>query len=219
MAKKPARTPPGTSNARPQPLADTVDSATALRSLIARIGAASRGPDAAAAPPKPLPPGTLGQPVPVGSKSVQQLLQAAAAAGSTSGQQVWTKASSELAVITGKIAVTLDDGLAIVAIPVSCDQLSATIQVPFAMGGKDTPAGMVIATEDRPRGNALIVDLWGEALTAYAWKLLLTVMHRVALQSGIDEDGAGLVPVALTATKEGITLAPMARHTFDRVRL
>lgn len=196
------------------PVANTVSG------LIAQIVAGSRPPSAVAVPPKVLPAGTVGQPVPIAAPSLQQLVTAAAAEGSTAGQQVWTSGPSELAVITGKIAVALDDGLVIVTIPVSCDQLaSASIQVPFAMGGKDTPAGMVVATEEKPRGPALIVDLWGEALTAYAWRLLITVMHRVSLQSGVDQDGAGLVPVALTATKDAITVLPMARHTFDRVRL
>jgi hypothetical protein len=193
---------------------------TTVSGLIAQIVAASRTPTAVAVPPKPLPAGTVGQQVPIAAASLQQLITAAAAEGSTAGQQVWTNGPSELAVITGKIAVALDDGLVVVTIPVSCDQLSsASIQVPFAMGGKDTPAGIVVATEERPRGPALIVDLWGEALTAYAWRLLITLMHRVSLQSGVDQDGAGLVPIAFTAAKDGITVLPMARHTFDRVRL
>jgi hypothetical protein len=171
-------------------------------------------------PPKPLPAGTVGAEVPVNSAALQKLITAITAEDSTAGQQVWTKGSSELTVITGKIAIALDDGLAIVTIPVSCDQVAAAaIQVPFAMGGKDTPSGIVFATEDRPRGVEAIVDVWGEALTAYAWRLLVTAIHRTALQSGTDVDGAGLVPIAVTATKDGITLVPMARHTFDRVRL
>ena len=175
---------------------------------------------AAAAPATPLPAGTVGADVPLDPPAFQKLITAAATENTTGGQQVWTKNSSELTVIAGKVAITLDDGLIVVIIPVSCDQLtSATIQVPFATGGKDTPAGMVFATEERPRGPEAIVDLWGEALTAYAWRLLVTAMHRVTLQAGVDADGAGLVPIAVTAAKDGIRLLPMARHAFDRVRL
>jgi hypothetical protein len=92
------------------------------------------------------------------------------------------------------------------------------IEVPFAVGSKDLPAGLVFATEERPRGPEVIVDAWSEALIAFAWRLMLTVAIRIAAQSGVDEDGAGLVPIALTAARESLSLTPMARHTFDRVR-
>jgi hypothetical protein len=64
----------------------------------------------------------------------------------------------------------------------------------------------------------VIVDIWSEALIAFAWRLMLTVAARIAAQSGVDQDGTGLVPIALTANKESLALLPMARHTFDRVR-
>ena len=160
----------------------------------------------------------MGAEIPMNSQSLQKLI-IAAATEDNQGQQVWTKDLSELTVFTGKVGITLDDGFILVIIRVSCDQVSSgVIQVPFAVGGKDTPSGLLVATEERPRRPHVIVDVWGEALTAYAWRLLLTVMHRIALQSGVDEDGAGLVPIAVTAAKNGITLLPIARHTFDRLR-
>jgi len=78
---------------------------------------------------------------------------------------------------------------------------------------------MICTTEERPRGPAAIVDAWGDALIAFAWRLLLTVAARVAAQSGTDLDRAGLIPAAIRATKDGVVLLPMARHTFDRVPL
>src|SRR5262245_37174507 len=175
----------------------------------------------AIAPPvplRPLPPGEVGAEIPLDPTAFQKLITAAASESTSGGQQVWTKDSSELTVIAAKVTVALDDGLILVTIPVSCDQVaSASIEVPFATGGADTPAGMVFATEERPRGPAAIVDLWSEALTAFAWRLLVTVMQRLTLQAGVDEDGAGLLPIAVTATKVGIRLLPIARHTFDRV--
>jgi hypothetical protein len=60
--------------------------------------------------------------------------------------------------------------------------------------------------------------LWGEALTALAWQALLGVSSALAAESGRDVDGAGLIPVALTATKDGLQILTMARHAFDRVR-
>jgi hypothetical protein len=171
------------------------------------------------APTKPLPAGTVGSAVPIPLQLLQQLYTAAAVQGNQ-GSLIWMQDGSELMVITGKITVALDDGLVMVAIPVMCDQTQASsVEVTFATGSTAQPAGMVVAAEQRPQGNPLIVDVWGEALTAFAWRLLLSVTTHVAAQSGIDEDGAGLVPIALVATKDAMSVLPIARHTFDRVQL
>jgi hypothetical protein len=184
-----------------------------LLDAIAR-GSTTTGP----APAKPLPAGTVGTEIPINIQFLQRLI-AAVAIQDNPGQQLWVKDSSELLVLTGKVSVTLDDGLVLVTIPVSCDQAAgAIIQVPFAVGSRDQPAGLVFATEERPRGPEVVVDLWSEALVAFAWRLMLTVAARIAAQSGVDEDGTGLVPIAFTASKDSLALLPMARHTFDRVR-
>jgi hypothetical protein len=179
----------------------------------------SINPVAPAAPAKPLPAGTVGTPVSLQLQAVRQLFSAAASPNNQASV-VWTQDGNELMVITGKVTVSLDEGLVTVSIPVECDQAqSATTVVTFAVGSSTQPAGLVAATEQKPQGPALIVDLWGDALTAFAWRLLLSVSTHVAAQSGIDEDGAGLVPIALTATEASLTVLPIARHTFDRVQL
>lgn len=167
---------------------------------------------------KPLPPGTTGAEVPIPAAAFQQLVTAAATENNK-GAVVWVNGGCELLVITGKVQARLDDGLILISVPVSCDQAaSSTIQVPFAVGGKDSPAGMICATEDRPRGPAAIVDVWGDALIAFAWRILLRVTTRAAAQSGVDQDGAGLIPVSITAAKDSLALLPIARHTFDRMK-
>jgi hypothetical protein len=164
-----------------------------------------------------LPPGAAGDEIPVAAASFQQMLTAAATRDNP-GTQVWVSGGSELLVVTSKVQAALDDGLVILSIPVSCDQApSATIQVAFAMGGKDSPAGMVCATEDRPRGPVAIIDLWGEALIAFAWRLVLAVATGLSAHAGADQDGAALIPASIVATKDGLTLVPVARHAFDRV--
>ena len=167
---------------------------------------------------KPLPPGATGAEVPIPAAAFQQLITAAATENNK-GAVVWVNGGCELLVITGKVQARLDDGLILISVPVSCDQAaSSTIQVPFAVGGKDSPAGMICATEDRPRGPAAIVDVWGDALIAFAWRILLRVTTRAAAQSGVDQDGAGLIPVSITAAKDSLALLPIARHTFDRMK-
>lgn len=168
-------------------------------------------------PSRPLPAGEVGAEIPYDRVAVQKLF-AAAATQNNQGAQVWMKDDSELLVFTAKVEVELDDGIVLVTIPVSCDQVAAAIQVPFAVGSNDQPAGMVFATEERLRGPEVIVDVWGEALTAFAWQIFITVASREAAASGVDEDGAGLIPVAVTAAPQGLRILTMARHSFDRVR-
>jgi hypothetical protein len=168
-------------------------------------------------PEKPLPAGKVGPEVPLNKAAFAQMMTAAAAQGSD-GAQFWAKDDSELMVATAKVTVELSDGLVVVCIPVWCDQIGdATVQVPFAMGGANTPAGMLVATEEHPRGPDAIIAVWSEPLLAFAWKTLLTVATQVSASTGKDEDGAGLIPAALTATPDGVRILTMARHPFDRV--
>jgi hypothetical protein len=41
---------------------------------------------------------------------------------------------------------------------------------------------------------------------------------KMAGQSGADVDGAALIPISLTASKDKLAVLPIARHTFDRVQ-
>jgi hypothetical protein len=167
-------------------------------------------------PPDPLATGAVGPEIAVSREDVQKLLLEAARQGSAS-EVVWVQGDSELIVSVGKVTVALEPGLIVITIPVRCDQIDgANIVVPFAVGDAERPAGMIVATEGRPRGPALIVDAWGEALVAFAWDLLLTITTAVADVSGADVDGAGLIPAAITATRDGVRVLTMARHPFDR---
>lgn len=170
-----------------------------------------------AQPNDPLPAGKVGPEVTVDKATFGRLMNAAANQ-SNKGVEIWTSGDSELIVATGKVTVELSDGLVIVDVPVWSDQSgAATIQVPFAVGGANTPAGMLVATEQHPRGPDAIIVVWSDALLAFAWKTLLTVATRVAASAGKDVDGAGLIPASLTATADGVRILTMARHMFDRV--
>src|SRR6266478_4102791 len=158
-----------------------------------------------AQPNDPLPAGKVGPEVPV-DKATFGRLMSAAANQSNKGVEIWTSGDSELIVATGKVTVVLSD-----------QSGAATIQVPFAVGGANTPAGMLVATEQHPRGPDAIIVVWSDALLAFAWKTLLTVATRVAASAGKDVDGAGLIPASLTATADGVRILTMARHVFDRV--
>jgi hypothetical protein len=172
---------------------------------------------------KPLPAGTVGPEIPLDPGSFTRLFVAAAmqstgAATGAAGAVIWQLQGHELEVFVSQVQVKLDDGLISVSIPVSCDQVkSAVVQVPFAIGSRAAPAGMIAATEQTPRGPDAIVKVWGEALVAFAWHTLLTVLTRIAGRAGVDADGAGLIPAAITAGTDGVRILTQARQTFDRV--
>jgi hypothetical protein len=71
-----------------------------------------------------------------------------------------------------------------------------------------------VATQRRPRGPAIVVDTWGDAIVAFAWKLVLDLVTGLAGATGKDTRGNRLVPVELEATREGLAIVPMARHRF-----
>jgi hypothetical protein len=166
---------------------------------------------------QPLPPGKVGPELPIDPASFQRLF-VAAAMQVNQGPVVWQQNQSELLVAPAQITLQFDDGLVVVSIPVSCDQMgSAIVQVPFAVGGKASPAGLVVATEEKPRGPEAIIGIWGEALLAFAWQALLAVLTKIAAKTGVDTDGAGLIPAAMTAGPDGLHILTQARQAFDRV--
>jgi len=174
-------------------------------------------------PDAPLDPGSVGPEIPLDPKQVLILGTTAArqAAGLASGSDadtvVWRVADNELMVLVSRVRLDVGDGMVTVTVPVHCDQApEAEVMVPFAVGSDKSPAGLLVATETSPRGPAAIVDLWGEALTAFAWQILVTMVTELARGSGSDTDGAPLIPAGLTGSPEGLRVLTMARHTFDR---
>src|SRR5215813_1412788 len=163
-------------------------------------------------PPDPLGAGQVGPEIPVDPKTAQSLVQAALKPAKAD-TILLHDGDNELLVEVSGISLNFGDGTVVVAIPVRCDQVRrAIVQVPFAVGSSKRRAGLIAATEAAPRGPLVVVELWGEALTAMAWQALLGVASALAAESGRDIDGAGLIPVALTATPNGFQVLTMARH-------
>jgi hypothetical protein len=187
----------------------------------ARFVAAERRAKRISAAPIGLASGQVFHAVFVESGQITALLRVAArrAAGlyrpSTRTEIVWVAGDRELAVGIGDIDVKLADGLIRVLIPVRCDQTDkARIEVTFAVGAPDRPAGLFATTYRRPLGPELIVGAWSEALVAFAWQCLLGLVADLAGAIGKDERGNVLVPVELAASARGIEIVPMARHRF-----
>lgn len=170
---------------------------------------------------KPLVAGAVTSRLRVGSDDVSALAVEAAkrAAGffrpTRRTEVVWVDGESELAVGLAGVRAETADGAVVVTIPVRCDQTGeAEVHVTFAVGRPGQPAGLYAATQRRPRGPAVVVDTWGEAIVAFAWQILLGLAAGLAGAAGKDARGNRLVPAELEATRDGMTIVPMARHRF-----
>jgi hypothetical protein len=170
---------------------------------------------------RPTDEGEVAATVMVGAGQASELLRVAArqAAGffrpTKRTEVVWVEGESELAVGLD-VRVKLGAGLIVILIPVRCDQTrNAVVEVAFACGTPDQPAGLYAAASRRPRGPELIVATWGDALVAFAWQCLLGMVTGIAGATGKDRRGNVQVPVELTANARGIEIVPMARHRFS----
>jgi hypothetical protein len=171
---------------------------------------------------EPVPGGTVLEPLVVKRDNLSRLSIEAAkrAAGffrpTKRTEVVWVNGDSELAVSVADVRVETGKGTVLVSIPVRCDQTGSTeVHVTFAVGEPGRPAGLFAATQRRPRGPALIVETWGEAIVAFAWNVVLELVTGLAGATGKDTRGNRLVPVELEATRAGLAIVPMARHRFS----
>jgi hypothetical protein len=173
---------------------------------------------------KPAPPGTLVHAVSATAAELQQLLIKnlgslyVAADVSPPPQVIWYDHDSEVLVHLDRTVVKLGDGLVLVALTLETDQTGAgQLTVPLSIGSVQLAAGLVAVTESRPRGPAALVDRWGDATIAAAWRALLDAVHSLALQAGVDTSGARLVPGAVSCDGTTLSVVPQARHAVDAV--
>jgi hypothetical protein len=173
-------------------------------------------------PEKPLKAGSVAKPVELKHDEARQVMRLGfrAAAGARDADSVlWQKGDLQLLVHIAQIEIGLDDGSITVNIPVECDETGRTsVTVIFAVGSSRRAAGALAVTEDRPRGPVAIVTLWSDEIIALAWHGVMEGVLGVAGAAGEDEDGAALIPATFSVTANNVTVQPMARHTFDRIR-
>lgn len=165
-----------------------------------------------------LPAGSVAPPVEVGDGGLERLVRAAAAPPEQPASVVWREGDAEVIVHLGRTRVRVLDGLVLVALTLESDQTGpAEVVVPFAVGTEERPAGLVAASETKPRGPELLVDRWGEAIVATAWRALVEAATTVASGRGSDLEGAPLRAGALVARRGGVAVLPQARHLFERL--
>lgn len=184
-------------------------------------------------PPGPLKPGTPIEPLPVPSKRGTGLIQAAVrgAAATSLGRRptdspldavVWTDGADSLLVLLDSVLMTTSEGIVTVSVDVACDQLRASrrkpqarVDIDLVVGTEERPAGL-LAAATTPRGPAVVVDRWADALVAFAWQALLDTAAGLSAAAGTDVDGTPLIPTRWSASRQGIAVGPQARHPFDR---
>jgi hypothetical protein len=173
---------------------------------------------------KPVQPGTLGAPIAVDAPHLQLLIVAALGAfyvapdATAPAQIVWHDHDSEVLVHLDRTLVRLSVGVVLVALTLQTDQTGVgQVTVPLSVGSPQLPAGLLVVTESHPRGPVALVDRWGDAVVAAAWRALIDAAHALALQAGIDSSGARLVPAALSTDGKTFSVVPQARHAIDAV--
>jgi len=166
-----------------------------------------------------LPPGKTAPPVVIHQAAAGRLIATAFAAAARgpgapapgSGPVVWADGEHELLVHPERARALFADGFVLIGVTVFTEQTGAVeISVPFAVGRRDAPTGLMAATEPVPRGPALITERWGEQLIAAAWQALIRVAGDAATGAGTDLSGQPLIPVALIAGDAGLTVLPQA---------
>jgi hypothetical protein len=172
-------------------------------------------------PVGPISPGTVIDPLVVPVDDLNRLAVVAARHSSglsrpqRTNEVVWSQGGSELVVGIGAVSVQTGNGVIAVTIPVRCDQSGRTqVNVSFAVGTPDQPAGLYAATQRRPQGPAVVIDSWGEALVAYGWQVVLGLVGGLAGAAGRDAQGNRLIAAQLQASADGLSILPMARHRF-----
>lgn len=152
------------------------------------------------APPPSAPPPAIPDVLTPASLSglLQTRLAGLPADGSAPGKTVpaaviWTDQGDEVLVHLSSLEISFSGSAALVSIDMESDQSGRTpMVVALALGDQPLAGGALLAaTDELPRGNALLAARWGAVLRDAAWNAFLTLAADHASQTG-------LAPHALT---------------------
>jgi hypothetical protein len=123
---------------------------------------------------------------------------------------LWDTGPDQLLLHLAKASIVTGAGLVDLHLPVTCDQTGAAeVVITYLTASPDRPHGFVVATEDRPRGPAVVVQVWGEALVALGWRALVELAGMIAATRGSDATDRPLVASTVVATPEGLVVTAM----------
>jgi hypothetical protein len=89
-------------------------------------------------------------------------------------QVVWVDRGDEVLVHLDSTQVRVRDTTLLISVDLETDQTGRTpLVVVLAMGDTADPAGLVVTTDEYPRGNGALAARWGKSLQAAVWASLL----------------------------------------------
>jgi hypothetical protein len=118
---------------------------------------------------------------------------------------VWVDQGDAVLVHLDSVAVRYVGETLLVSMDLECDQTGRTaLVVPFALGATSAAgATLVAATEEFPRGNALLAARWGQPVRNAAWSALLQLASDHA-----TERSAAPMGLTLEAGQLHLTAGP-----------
>jgi hypothetical protein len=120
---------------------------------------------------------------------------------------LWREGEDALQVYPARAQTRIGEGWLLVELPVRCEETGLT-QVVVAFGlPRQVGAGSVVTVERPPRGPAVVVNRWGDALVALVWTSLHRVLETWA-RGGGDQD---LVPAGVAVTAAGLSVLATRR--------
>ena len=128
---------------------------------------------------------------------------------------LWDTGADRLLIHLAKATLQTGPGFVDLRLPVHCDETGAAdVVTTYLTAAPERPHGFVLASEDRPRGPALVVQVWGEALVALGWRALVELARMVAAARGTSASGLPLVASTVVAGPEGLTVTAMGAHRY-----
>jgi hypothetical protein len=114
---------------------------------------------------------------------------ASGVSGTTPAEVVWVDGGDEVLVHLDGTSTQIVGQTVLVSIDLECDQTGRTpLVVAFALPSTQE-AGLVVATDEYPRGNGLLASRWGPAVQAAAWSAMLTLADDHASERGLAPRG------------------------------
>jgi hypothetical protein len=102
---------------------------------------------------------------------------------------VWVNNGDEVLVHLTSITTQVVGQNILVSIDLETDQTGRTpLVVVFALG-TDDKAGLVVATDEFPRGNEMLATRWGAAVQTAAWSAMLSLANDHASERGLTPRG------------------------------
>lgn len=129
------------------------------------------------------------------------------------GKVIWVDAGDEVLAHLDSLQVRLLDSLIVASLDLECDQTGRTALVcVFATGQGSDEAGLLVTTDELPRGNALLAARWGEVVQNAIWAALAGLLRDHADERRIAPAGLAASPGALLlVTTPAITTYPAAQ--------